>query len=463
VGIKWVSACADVADATNGDAATWSNIVAAASQEAPNGYNYVKSGSQGTFSETAGSGTLEFTDAVFNTAFSLVPQVVIPPGQAIDLLYQATFNNSILLIPTGTSLRAEVIVTFGNSGIRGGSGSSGQNININGDTGVDSVPSDGLPAGQSGADDGDERLVRSVPDRQTMVVPAVEKCNDSLTLSDLEANIVGTGTVTFSSYSTDIGGGTGQEDTSTSITRYLSVEVNGGTDGGSITNCADLAGQSSTTIVYGPIDPNTGLPMFSYEFPCCTGVDLQDCSSFDLNGHVSLDACTYTQGGWGAPPNGGNPAQNLTDHFVAVYPSGVEVGIPGAGGFSMLFTSAPTVIAYLPAGGKAGALTADLVNPTSTSSGVFGGQVLALQLNVDLSAAGAIPQGLGALTVCNTGTSLDGQTIAQVLAAANTALGGGGLPSGFTFDTLNDLVTNLNEAFDNCEMSDWAAIHICGP
>src|SRR5262245_25684734 len=322
-GTKWVSAAVDVADATNGDAATSANIVAAASQEAPNLYNYVKSGSQGTFSETAGSGTLEFTDAVFNTAFSLVPQIVIPPGNAIDLLYQATFNNSILAIPTGASLRSEIIVTFGNSGIRGGSGSSALNININGDTGVDNVAGDGLPVGQSGADDGDEKNVRSVPDRQTIVLPALEKCNDSVALSDLETDVVGTGTVSFSSFSTDIGGGTGQENTSTSITRYVSVEVNGGTDGGSITNCAHLAGQSDSTIVYGPIDPNTGLPMFSYEFPCCTGVDLQDCSSFDVKGHVSISACTFTQGGWGGTPHGDNPAQRLSDNFAAVYPSGV--------------------------------------------------------------------------------------------------------------------------------------------
>lgn len=81
--------------------------------------------------------------------------------------------------------------------------------------------------------------------------------------------------------------------------------------------------------------------------------------------------------------------------------------------------------AYLPAGGPAAALTGDLTNPVSSSAGVFGGQVLALQLNVDFSAAGITAGGrgpVGALDVCETGTALDGATIAGVLAAANTHL-----------------------------------------
>jgi hypothetical protein len=43
VGTKWVSAAADCADATNGDNATACNIVAAASQEVDNSFNYMTS------------------------------------------------------------------------------------------------------------------------------------------------------------------------------------------------------------------------------------------------------------------------------------------------------------------------------------------------------------------------------------------------------------------------------------
>jgi hypothetical protein len=114
--------------------------------------------------------------------------------------------------------------------------------------------------------------------------------------------------------------------------------------------------------------------------------------------------CSYTQGGWGAKPEGNNSAQRLADNFAAAYPSGVEVGIAGAGGFSMKFSSAPAIQAYLPASRQPKALTADLVNPTSSASGNFGAQVLALQLNVDFSAASITTPGFGSLilTLCRT-------------------------------------------------------------
>src|SRR5262249_50287311 len=109
-----VSIAADVANATNGDAATSANIVAAASQEnaATNAAwgtnNYTVSGAQGTFTETACSGKLEFTDASNNTLFSLVPQPVIPVGGSVSLLYHAEFKTNCLP-PAGTALRVEVL------------------------------------------------------------------------------------------------------------------------------------------------------------------------------------------------------------------------------------------------------------------------------------------------------------------------------------------------------------------
>ena len=111
---------------------------------------------------------------------------------------------------------------------------------------------------------------------------------------------------------------------------------------------------------------------------------------------------------------------------------------------------------YLPAGGKPHALIADLVNPTSSPSGVFGGQVLALQLNVDFSATGGLPGGFGSLTLSGTGTSFDGMMLSQILAAANLALGGGSLLD----STLNDLVSLLNQGFDNCYPSGWVQDHL---
>jgi hypothetical protein len=173
--------------------------------------------------------------------------------------------------------------------------------------------------------------------------------------------------------------------------------------------------------------------------------------------------CTFTQGGWGSKPSGNNPGQLLKSNFASVYPGGVEVGIPGAAGFSLRFTSASGIENFLPSGSTPGALNADATNPTSpTSAGVLAGQVLALQLNVDFSAAGVTPVSLGNLKLCNTGNpALDGETVSDVLAAANHALGGGALPYGLSYSGLNDLVTNLNESHDDCEATGWATAHLC--
>jgi len=176
------------------------------------------------------------------------------------------------------------------------------------------------------------------------------------------------------------------------------------------------------------------------------------------------DYCTYTQGGWGSDPQGNNPGMLLQKHFGKVYPYGVEVGIPGDSGYSMIFTSSEAINAYLPAGGVPGQLDQDLTDPTDSSSGVFGGQVLALKLNVDFSDKGITPGGvLGDLVLCNTGTSLDSKKVREILEIANKVLGGGAPPPDYTVSQLNDLVTNLNEAFKDGIPSSWAQTHLCSP
>ena len=204
--------------------------------------------------------------------------------------------------------------------------------------------------------------------------------------------------------------------------------------------------------------------------------DNTDTCTVNIDGGTGVylpgEFCTYTQGGWGAPPNGNNVGQLLKDNFDTVYSSQtLEVGIKGTGGFSMLFFDSDSlqsyqyITAYLPAGSPAGALTQDYFNPTTTSSGVFGGQVTALQLNVDFANAGKMPQTgstpVGDLKICNAGTYFDGKTVSQVLASANTALGGGGAPPGFDLPTLNTYVDLLNKAFDNCNPTAWAQTNLC--
>jgi hypothetical protein len=162
--------------------------------------------------------------------------------------------------------------------------------------------------------------------------------------------------------------------------------------------------------------------------------------------------CTVTQGGWGSNARGNNPGAFLVANFGATYPLGVTVG--GAP-FSLHFDGAANVTAFLPQGGPPAALNASILDPTSrTSAGVFAGQVLALELNVDL-------YHLGSLTLSGTGTPFDGQTVSAVLAAANLALADGPLPPGFaSYSALNDLIDQLNGSFDGCVANGWASAHL---
>jgi hypothetical protein len=151
---------------------------------------------------------------------------------------------------------------------------------------------------------------------------------------------------------------------------------------------------------------------------------------------------TYTQGGWGATPNGNNPAKLLQNKFAQVYPGGsVSIG----GTKKLFFTSSTAIKNFLPAGGTAGVLTATATNPTSSSAGVFAGQVLAMQLNLDFSNAGVTKPGLGSLMY-------QGFTVAAIMEAANAVLGGNTAilaTYGLSVADLNAIIDAFNRNFDN--------------
>jgi hypothetical protein len=474
---NWVSVAADVADATNGDAATTANIVAAASTEnaAVNAAfgppNYSVSGAKGTFVETAGSGPLGFTDADSNTIFSLTPQVSLAPGNSITLLYTATFNNTVLGLAAGTQVRTEAMVTFGNAGLRGGSGSTASNIDING----------------NGVLDTDEANVRTVPCRVTRNVPELKQGNASVTLKDAESDVTVSGTgIGFSGFATDLGAdntGSGEVisgDRSATVSGEASCTPPGS---GNINNTAHLNGESCSIIVQGPqigTDPVTGLPIYQqFEFPCVIGVDL------DASANVSVacelppppppNFCTYTQGGYHGT---GDPGDLYDNNYTTVFSSGLTIGIEDNAGpkhdasWTGDATGRTALKSYLTGGGSPGALTADTLNATSVSGGALAKQTATLTLNVGFAS------GFGGLKLCNLvdGTAvgsftltaaqaaaLNGTSVSSALTDANNALGGNGLPGYVgSFGDLNQLVTKLNESFDDCVPSAFAA-YLCQP
>ena len=142
------------------------------------------------------------------------------------------------------------------------------------------------------------------------------------------------------------------------------------------------------------------------------------------------DFHTYPQTAWGGVYDGPTEPLLLDSYFFTVYPSGIlELGIPGTAGYSMWFTDGGFIKSYLPANGAPGPLNADLLDPSTTSSGSFGGEVLSLQLNVDFSDAG-LTSGLSdpklgdfILKDLSALPSLNGLSVRQVLATANELLG----------------------------------------
>jgi hypothetical protein len=409
-GASWTSLSADVADATHGDAATTAHIDPKASSE-----------NLATVTENTASGSLQFLDAHANTLFALEPEQTIAPGATVTLLFSARFDNTVLKLPAGQAVRAEVIVSFGHSTANK---PSAENVDING----------------NGVIDTDEAWVRSIPTRLGLAVPAQQADNSTLTIHDAASNMTTTGDVTFSNAQFSIGATSGT----------VTVSYNSGATGGKITNCATGTGAGTTVNVGGfvfPVDGSVGLQACNTQdigaTPACTPGAL-GCGWSDGN------MTTYVQSEWGGDASSTTAKSLLETDFNSVYAG--AFGVLRVGGvFTMSFDGAPAVEAYLPQTASPGALDATLDDPTTSASGAFGGEVVTLKLNVDFSDAGFLtgPAGLkfGDLTICNSGvTALNGASVRQFLAAANQLLGGGTSTYG-TISDLQPIAVDLNSAF----------------
>jgi hypothetical protein len=178
---------------------------------------------------------------------------------------------------------------------------------------------------------------------------------------------------------------------------------------------------------------------------------------------------TYDQAEWGDENSAAGIL--LADEYGPVYASGGDLFVIGTAspGFSVEFTSGLHLGDFLPASGPVGSLNTDLENPTTTSAGIFAGQVAGLKLNIDFSAAGLLPgtAGLNFGDLVLTGfsgseSSLNGLTVSQFLSLTNTALGGG--DTGFTFPDLDIALAGLNNAFDDgTQANSFAQDHLVAP
>ena len=173
------------------------------------------------------------------------------------------------------------------------------------------------------------------------------------------------------------------------------------------------------------------------------------------------DLTTYGQAEYGAST--GTAMTLLVNKYNNVYSSGIfEVGDIST--YYLEFDAGTAVHNYLPQTGPIGALDGILFDPTDSHSGIFGGDVVALKLNVDFSDAGLLPSNSGlkfgdlVIVGLTSNTSLNGATLRQLLSTANTALSGASTP--YTIADLHDIVTQINASFDSGTPSSWAQQHL---
>jgi len=188
------------------------------------------------------------------------------------------------------------------------------------------------------------------------------------------------------------------------------------------------------------------------------------------------DMETFSQYDWGSvqsvpmvSPNA-NAATLLSQYFVEIYnpPFGVlDVGVEGPDGFTIDFDSAQSISDFLPQSGPPGQLDADLADPKTTASGVFGGAVTALRLNVDLYDAGILSYApslrFGDLTLHDLSAfpTLNGLTVRQFEHLGEIVLGGGTSP--YSIADLSALTDQVGLAFGLGRPSQFAQDHLSAP
>jgi len=235
---------------------------------------------------------------------------------------------------------------------------------------------------------------------------------------------------------------------------------------GSVTNasCYGCSNGSVSTSVSGGVSPYTydwsngattanisGVPAGGY---LLTVTDNQGCNA---SGYFSVSQpcpcmahCsgtglkTITQGGWGAPPHGGNPGHYMTTHFAAVFPSGLTVGCTN----HLTLTSAAAVTAFLPSGGTPAALPGGtLTNPTSYHN-TLAGQLVALTLTTgfDNAGIGFSSSSTRLVNMVVAAGPMAGMTVGAVMTEANKVLGG--CSSTYSASTLTTVLDLINSNYD---------------
>ena len=155
---------------------------------------------------------------------------------------------------------------------------------------------------------------------------------------------------------------------------------------------------------------------------------------------------TQTQGGWGAPPNGGNPGAYLHLNFSQAF-GFLTVGCY-PGNYYVKVTSATEITNLLPVGGPASVLTANYTDPSSLRN-VLVGQLISLKLSVGFDAwdANFSPSNVALGNMVIASGTFQGKSVAEFIHIADKVLGG--CSSAYSVQDVLTTATSINENFDN--------------
>jgi len=176
--------------------------------------------------------------------------------------------------------------------------------------------------------------------------------------------------------------------------------------------------------------------------------DVNGCSDY-TSCDILPPACngrTVTMGGWGAPPNGNNPAAYMYAKFVYAFPQGAVIGCNN----KLKLTSANAVHNFLPSSGTPAVLPSGTsTNPGQTISNTLAGQAMALTLTLGFDAydANFNPSNIFLGNQVINGGTFNGMTVSQLLANANKKLGG--CATTYTISQLNEALDKVNKNYDN--------------
>ena len=153
---------------------------------------------------------------------------------------------------------------------------------------------------------------------------------------------------------------------------------------------------------------------------------------------------TYQQCDWGATC--GTAPTLLQNNFSSVFPNGVEIGCTN----KLKFTSATAVKNYLPQSGTSAALASGVRTNQTSGGGTFGGELLALAINMkmDQALSGFASASGNLKDLIITSGNFKNMTVQQFFEEANKKIGGCSALN-FTFSQYSDVAASINKNYAN--------------